>query len=202
MMKKIIIIGAGGHAKSCIDIIESSSKYKISHILGSKNEFNKKILNYKINLVDKDLNRIKKNQLGIIGIGQIKNSKKRKYYYDLLKSIGIKFPVIKSRKSYVSKHAYLGDGTVVFHGAIINAGVKVGQNCIINSQALIEHDVLVDNHVHISTGAKINGGCKIGSGTFVGSGAVIKQNIKIGKNCIIGAGVVLKKNLSNNLIIK
>ena len=40
----IIIIGAGGHAKSCIDIIESSSKYKISHILGSKNEFNKKIL--------------------------------------------------------------------------------------------------------------------------------------------------------------
>ena len=35
-MKKILIIGAGGHAKSCIDIIESSTKYKINYILGKK----------------------------------------------------------------------------------------------------------------------------------------------------------------------
>ena len=36
MKKKILIIGAGGHAKSCIDIIESSTKYKINYILGKK----------------------------------------------------------------------------------------------------------------------------------------------------------------------
>ncbi len=202
MKKKILIIGAGGHAKSCIDIIESSTKYKINYILGKKKEVNNKILNYKVNLIESDLKKIKGNQYGIVGIGQINNSRKRKYYYELLKSIGIKIPVIKSNRSYVSKYAYIGEGTVVFHGAVINSDVEVGNNCIINSQSLIEHDVKIGSQVHISTGAKVNGGCKIGNGTFIGSGAVIRENVEIGINCIIGAGVVIKKNIKNSLIIK
>ena len=28
-MKNIILIGAGGHSKACIDVIESEKKYKI-----------------------------------------------------------------------------------------------------------------------------------------------------------------------------
>ena len=41
-MKKIIIIGAGGHAKSCIDVIEKSKKYKIIGLFASKKELGKK----------------------------------------------------------------------------------------------------------------------------------------------------------------
>ena len=44
MKKKIIIFGAGGHALSCIDVIENSSKYKIVFLLEKKWE-DKKILN-------------------------------------------------------------------------------------------------------------------------------------------------------------
>ena len=51
MKKKIILIGAGGHAKSCIDLIETSTSFKISHVLGLKKELNKNILNYQINLL-------------------------------------------------------------------------------------------------------------------------------------------------------
>ena len=32
-MKKIILFGAGGHCKSCIEIIENSSEYIIEYIL-------------------------------------------------------------------------------------------------------------------------------------------------------------------------
>ena len=35
-MKKIILIGAGGHAKSCIDVIESTKQYKIQCLLEKK----------------------------------------------------------------------------------------------------------------------------------------------------------------------
>ena len=107
MINKIVIVGAGGHAKSCIDVIESSTKYKINYILGTKKELNKKILNYKINIIEKDLKKIKKNQFGVIGIGQIKSPEKRKYYFYLLKSLGIKFPVIKSKNSYISKNSII-----------------------------------------------------------------------------------------------
>ena len=36
MKKKLLIIGAGGHARSCIDVIESSTNYKINYVLGKK----------------------------------------------------------------------------------------------------------------------------------------------------------------------
>jgi sugar O-acyltransferase (sialic acid O-acetyltransferase NeuD family) len=202
MKKKILIIGAGGHAKSCIDIIESSTNYKINFILGKKKEINNKILNYRVNLIEDNLKKIKGNQYGIVGIGQIKNSDRRVYFYKLLKSLKIKIPKIISKKSYVSKYTNIGDGTIVFHNSIVNADVKIGVNCIINSKSLIEHDVVINDHVHISTGANINGGCNIGDGSFIGSGAILKEGISIGKNCVVGSGVILKNNLNDNIIVR
>ena len=35
-MKKIILIGGGGHCKSCIDVIEIEKKYKIEGIFEKK----------------------------------------------------------------------------------------------------------------------------------------------------------------------
>ncbi len=202
MKKKLLIIGAGGHAKSCIDIIESSTNFKINFVLGKKKEINNKILNYRVNLIEDDLKKIKGIQYGIVGIGQIKNSKRREYFYRLLKSSKIKIPKIISKNSYVSKYTNIGDGTVVFHNSMINADVKIGVNCIINSKSLIEHDVIVNDHVHISTGANINGGCNIGDGCFIGSGAILKEGVTVGKNCVVGAGVILKNNLSDNKTVR
>ena len=35
-MKNIVLVGAGGHAKSCIDIIEDTNKFKIKYLLRKK----------------------------------------------------------------------------------------------------------------------------------------------------------------------
>ena len=35
-MKKIILIGAGGHCKSCIDVIEIQKKFKILGLVDNK----------------------------------------------------------------------------------------------------------------------------------------------------------------------
>jgi len=201
MKKKIMIIGAGGHARSLIDIIESTKKFKIVGLvdngLRKKKIFNK----YKILGKDFQLSKLKKySSLAIIGIGQIKDVKKRIFAYELLKKFNFKIPIICSPKSYISKYSSLEEGTVVFHGAIINSGACVGKNTIINTRAIIEHDVKIGNHCHVSTNATLNGGVVVGKNSFIGSNAVIKENIKIGNNCIIAANTFLKKNLANNQI--
>ena len=43
-MKKIILIGSGGHAKSCVDVIEMEKKFKI---VGFVDKNSKKLLGYK-----------------------------------------------------------------------------------------------------------------------------------------------------------
>ena len=35
-MKKIILVGAGGHAVSCIDVIRQEKKFKISGLVDNK----------------------------------------------------------------------------------------------------------------------------------------------------------------------
>ena len=128
----------------------------------------------------------------------IKNSKIREKLFKKVSNYGFKFPSIISPLSYVSKHAIIGEGTIVMHGSIINAGVKIGKNCIINSKSLIEHDVVIEDHCHISTRSTVNGNVMIKKNSFVGSCSIIKQNLKIGKNCFINANLFLKKNLKDN----
>jgi len=204
-MNKIIIIGAGGHSKSCIDVIEEQNKFKIAGLICNEDKYIDGLDSYDIIGQDNDLKKLrKKYDSSLIGIGQTKTSLKRKKIYKLLKSLNYKLPVIISPNAYVSKKANIGEGSIIMHGAIVNAGAMVGNNCIINSLSLIEHDTVVGNHCHISTGAILNGGVTIGDNTFIGSQVVTKELIKISSNCIVGAGTTVVKNVKENstIIIK
>jgi sugar O-acyltransferase (sialic acid O-acetyltransferase NeuD family) len=195
-MKKIILLGGGGHCKSCIDVIESEKKYTIKGIFEKKRK-KKFLLNYKI-FSEIYLNKTKT----IVTFGQIKNYKIRVELFYKIKNLGFRIPSIVSPLAYVSKHAVIGQGTIVMHGAVVNAGAVIGDNCIINTNSLIEHDVIIGNHTHISTEATINGGVVINDKVFIGSRAIIKNNITIGEGSIIGAGLYIKKNLNKNTLKK
>ena len=194
-MKKIILVGGGGHCKSCIDVIENENKYKIIGIIDKKKNF---LLNYKV-FAESYLNKkLIKNNYAFVTVGQIKNYKVRVRLFNRLKYLGFKIPSIISPLSYISKHALIGQGTIVMHGAIVSAGAIIGNNCIINTNSLIEHDVVIGDHTHISTEATINGGVVIGNKVFVGSRSIIKDNISIGERSIVGAGLYIKKNLQKD----
>lgn len=201
MRKKIIIIGAGGHAKSCLDVIDSKKDlFKVVGFVDNKKKI-EGILNYKILGNDSNLKKIfKKYKYAMIGFGQIKSSKLREKCFKNLKKIGYKLPSIISKNCYFSKNSKIGEGSIVMHGVVVNAFSSIGVNCILNTNSTIEHDVVIGNNCHIAGGAVVNGGVRIGNGTFVGSGAVIKQGIKIGNNCIVRANTFIYKNLKNNEI--
>ena len=195
MKKKIVLFGAGGHAVSCIDVIEEENKFKIECIF-DKNPKNKHFKNYKViqeNEKNIQLMLSKKINNALISIGQIKTSKIRKKLFKKLKDKGFNFPIVKSPKSTISKRTIIEEGTVVFHNTIINSGAKIGKNCIINSSSLIEHGVKIGDNSHIATGAIINGDCEVADDSFVGSGSILKQGLKLKKNSFIKMGSVVKK---------
>ena len=195
MKKKIILLGAGKHAESCIDVIESTKKYKIIGLIGKKNEIGKFVLGYKVILDDKNIVSLKNKNIDVVvSLGQIKSAEKRKKFYNILKSNKINIPLIVSPLAYVSKYSKIKEGTIVMHRAIINSNVKIGENCIINSNALIEHGVKIGDNCHISTSATINGGVTVEDEVFVGSGSIIREEIKIKKKSIVPMGTKLFKN--------
>jgi len=195
----LILIGAGGHARSCIDVIEQQGFFQISGLIGMAEQRHTQCLGYTVIGTDSDLPEFTKiYQYALISIGQIQTAEHRMRLYHQATKLGFQLPVIIAPTAHVSQHATLGAGTIVMHGAIINAGVRVGRNCIINSRALLEHDSNIEDHCHISTGAILNGDVTVGDGSFIGSGSVIKQGVAIGESCLIGMGLTVRHNLSDH----
>lgn len=196
MKKKIILIGGGGHCKSCIDVIEQEGRFEIAGIVERQNSSGTtSVLGYPIISTDADLSNLKeKYNYALATVGQIRTPDHRMRLYELLKELNFALPVIISPTAYVSRHASIGEGTIVMHQALVNAGARIGSNCIINTKALVEHDAIVEDHCHIATAAVINGGVRVDTGTFFGSNAVTKEYISIGANSVIGCGAQITKS--------
>ena len=97
---KIIIYGDGGHATSCIDLVESTKKFKIIGVVSNK-KF-QTFDTYPVIGSDKELLKLKKITKNIvIGISFYKNLEKRKKIFFKLKNLGFNIPTICSPLSTV-----------------------------------------------------------------------------------------------------
>ena len=191
--KDLILIGGGGHCKSCIDVIESTCEYKIVGIIDMPQNVGNLVLGYPVIGTNDDLPElVNKEFYFLITVGSIGAPIIRIALYNLLQSLGGKLATIISSTALVSKYAKIGGGTIVMHHAVVNSSAVIGENCIINTKALIEHDAVIGNHCNISTGSIVNGGTVVGAKTFFGSGAVSKQYINIPEDSFIKANSIVK----------
>lgn len=203
MKSGVLLIGAGGHARSCIDVIESAGLSIIGLIDRDPRAVGENVLGYPVLGSDSELLEFAKNSAGaLIAIGQIGRPKMRVVLYEKLVSEGVAPLTITAGTARVSRHAYVGSGSVVMHQAVVNAGARVGLNCIINTGAIVEHDVEIGDHCHVAIGALVGGGVCIGNGSFVGAGAVISHGVSIGPNSIIGAGCIVMSDCPAETFMK
>lgn len=195
---RILLIGAGGHARSCIDVIEQAD-IAIGGLLGQAHEVGTTVLGYPVLKTDVEMASLAGEMLrALICVGQIESPETRMRLYAAMRAAGFAAPPIVSPLAHVSRHARIGDGSIIMHGAIVNAGAVIGENCIINSQALIEHDSSVGDHCHISTRAVLNGDVHVGARCFVGSGTVIRHGARIGNDCFVGMGSLVLADCPDN----
>ena len=199
MKESLVLIGGGGHCKSCIDVIESENRFQIAGILDLPERQGQEISGYPVIGVDADIPELAKiHRYFFITMGHIQSPDFRIKMYSYLKKKGIQIPVIISPSAYVSSKASIGEGTIIMHQAMVNTEAIVGVNCILNSGSLIEHEASVGNHCHISTKAILNGQCSVGSGCFVGSNTVLANNVDIEDDTLISAGSVVLRSLTKS----
>lgn len=192
-MKKLFLIGGGGHCASCIDVIEESKMYQISGIFDMPDKVGQNLLGYPVLGSDDDLKKyVQPDHFFLITIGQIKTPDVRISKFQMLKNLGAQFATVISPRAYVSKHAVIGAGSIVMHDALVNSKAQIGENCIINTKALIEHDAVIADHCHVATAAVVNGACSVGEGSFIGSNSVLREAVNVPSRTVLSAGVFLK----------
>ena len=194
MIKKLVLVGGGGHCKSVIEAAESAG-YQILGVLDMPEEVGKDILSTKVIGTDDDIPSYVDKAEFVITVGFIKNPAIRIKLYNNVKEAGGKLATIVASTAHVSKYATIGEGTVVMHQAFVNAGAKVGNNVILNTFSNIEHDAVIGNQCHISTGVMVNGDCKVGDNCFIGSQSVLANGISVGDDIVVGAGSLVRKSI-------
>ncbi len=190
----IIIIGAGGHCHSCIDVIEQDGRFEIAGIVDKVPDKEPGgLLGYPLLGCDEDMALLRQQyKYAFVGVGQIRNVAVRLKLFNRLNELGYLLPTIVSPRAYVSGHAEIGSGSIVMHNAVVNANALIGAGCILNSSSLVEHDAVVGDYTHVSTGAVVNGAARIGNCCFIGSGATVVQGVDLPDGFFVKAGSLVR----------
>jgi len=188
----IYLIGASGHAKVVLEILEIGC-YEIGSLCDA-NPSIISLLDYKVfPKLPVDFNA--DNDSLIISIGN--NSIRKRIANEHSKN----YAVAIHPRANISKRAVISEGTVVMSGVCVNSETRIGMHCIINTNSSIDHDCILDNFVHVSPNAALAGNVFVGEGTHIGIGASIIQGIKIGKWATIGAGAVIIKDVPDYAVV-
>jgi len=198
---KIIIIGAGGHARAVYECLYHDKNFKVVAFIDNKiGEGTELIMGIPVygphSIVTEFMKKGVKGFIIAIGKNEIRTS-----YFKKFKDMGLEpINAIHSTAS-IGHNVKIGKGVVVGIGAIINTNAKIGDNSIVNTGAIIEHENIIQENIHICPGTSIAGRCVIKKNTFIGIGSVIKDYITIGENVIVGAGSVVLGNIPDNVVV-
>lgn len=147
-INKLLIVGAGGHGRCCLEIANSMNKFEEISFLDDQNiskVFNDYRVIGKIDEMEKFYPVYNKIFIAI------ENNKTRQQLILKAKKIGFGIVNLVAPSCYISASAIICEGTVVFPHAVINANVYIDTGCIISSNTVIDYDAKVEQYCHINT---------------------------------------------------
>lgn len=194
-MKELIIIGAGGHARTVIDTAKLNSSLNIIGVLDINHGENigEKILGVPVLGGVQYLEKISSERAVVfLAIG---DNRIRKNFSTVIHEKGFKSVNIRHPKAYISEYAILGTGNFIGAFANIGPNSNIADFCIVNTQANVEHEVSLANFSHLGPGSIVCGRSSIDENAFVGAGSRIIENISISAGVKIGAGAVVTMSI-------
>lgn len=196
-MKRLSILGAGGHGKVVADTAEVCGKWDEIIFYDDARPQKKECGPWRIaGSVQSFLKTSPADGDVVVAIG---NNAVRANTASIVRDAGFALTSIIHPAAVVSKYANIGAGTVIFAGAIVNVEANIGLACIINTGATVDHECRLGQAVHISPGAHLSGTVNIGDTSWIGIGACVRQGIAIGSNVTVGAGAVVVSPLPDNV---
>ncbi|MCX5713761.1 MAG: acetyltransferase [Candidatus Omnitrophica bacterium] len=198
-LKKILLVGGGGHCKVIIDAIRKGKEFEVLGIV-DENPDVKEVMGVKVIGQDKDLSKIFDSgcKNAFISVGSVGDAGTRIKLGMILRKNGFYLPLIKHVSAVVAENTVIGGGTFIAAGVTIGPGTTIGDNAIINTASSVDHDCQISDFVHIAPGATLSGSVKIGQYSHIGTGAAIIERIVIGRSVVIGAGSVVVSDIPSN----
>jgi sugar O-acyltransferase (sialic acid O-acetyltransferase NeuD family) len=201
-MKHVIIIGAGGHGREVADILHAQADREGGPVLRGFIDDDPDLHGQEVDGVPVlgDWSWLERNDTTDLGvICAIGDPAIRKHLVQRAAAMGLPFARAISPDAYISPHACVEEGVMVFPGAFVSTRTMLGPHCILNAGVSVSHDTKVGSYVTLNPGARLAGAVCIEEGVYIGMGAQVIQERRVGAWSIVGAGAVVIQDLPGHI---
>jgi sugar O-acyltransferase (sialic acid O-acetyltransferase NeuD family) len=201
----LLIYGAGGHAKSVMEMVLQNNIHTIAGIVDDDKHLKGRLVLGIPVLGSRVLLPAIKEQgvlLAANGVGGIIDIGLRVGIYKLLESTGFSFPVLIHPRACVEPSAYVENGVQVFANAYVGAEAVLHSRCMINTNAVVSHDCEIGSYTHIAPGALLAGHVRVGDRTLIGMGVTTTIGVKIGSEVRIGNGAIVLADIPDKMVVQ
>ena len=170
----LMVFGAGGHAKSIIDMVKQLDQWVIAGILDDDRQLTgKEVLGVPVMgtrllfplLIEQGVRQAAN------GVGGILDIDIRIKVFEAMENAGFLIPVrLSIPRATVEKSTVIEDGVQVFANAYLGSDAHLYPRCMINTNAVVSHDCVIGMYTHIAPGALLAGHVQVGARTLVGMG--------------------------------
>lgn len=191
MNRRIVLLGAGGHAKVVLDVLRVSGGWQVDGVVAPGLDMGGTWRGLPIVANDDGwLDRISPCECAFaIGVGWVPGGTPARHaLFGRLRARGCSVPPLVHPSAVVASTALLGEGAQVMAGAVVQPDAIIGDNAIVNTGARVDHDCTVGVGAHVAPGSVLCGGVQVGPRAFVGAGAVVLPGVKLGEAAVVSAG--------------
>jgi sugar O-acyltransferase (sialic acid O-acetyltransferase NeuD family) len=200
-MRDIVVIGAGGHGKEVVFLIEEINRELqetewqiLGYIDADLTRDHTGTLKYRIIGDDDYLANFDRETHVAFGLGT--TSTVSRLFQRLSRYKHIRFPNLFYPGTIMDRERVAwGVGNIVCAGNIFTTDIVVGNCNLFNRSGNYGHDVVIGDCCIFNPGVIISGGVRIGNGCMIGTGATILQYLNVGSGATIGAGAVVTEDV-------
>jgi sugar O-acyltransferase (sialic acid O-acetyltransferase NeuD family) len=191
--ERIVLLGAGGHAKVVISTLEAAGRSVAAVLDDDRGKWGQQLLDVPVTgpLSEAEAGGY---DFGVVAVG---DNVTRKAIAQVLRLLWLS---VVHPRAIVHDSVTLGAGTVIFAGAVVQPGAVLGNHVIVNTGATVDHDCVLADFVHVAPGAHLAGHVAVGEGSLIGIGSSVIPGIKIGSWTMVGAGGVVLKDLPDSVL--
>ena len=187
-MKRLLIVGAGGHGRCCLDIAREHNTYHEISFLDD-NAAGKCINDaLVIGRIESLSEYTAEYQDVFVAIG---NNALRKALIAEAEALGYNMVSLISLQAVVSDFARIGKGSVIFPGTVVEANANLGEGCIVAANATINHDAIIHEYSLVNSNTVIRPNTDIGELSSIGSRCVITFGKTVEAGSVVSDGQVV-----------
>jgi sugar O-acyltransferase (sialic acid O-acetyltransferase NeuD family) len=198
----ILIVGASGHAKVIIDIVEQQGSFQIFGLIDSFKQPGTTLMGYQVIGKEDSIPPLLATRNVAGGIIAIGHNWIRHQMANRIREIAPDFLFVNAihPSAHIAREVGIGRGVVMMAGVSINPGTRIADFCYFNTNASVDHDNIIEEFSCLQPNAATGGNVRVGAFSSISIGANVIHGVTIGSHSVVGAGSTVISDVADGVV--